>query len=164
MVTENEARIFRMNVSIGGTNACWEYQGIRLQGGHGLVRVGGRNTTSNRAAWVLWRGEIPEGLWVLHTCDNGSCCNPHHLYLGDRAQNIRDRWERRPWRPHPGKSLATRGRRVRGSRFTEDAISDIRQRHARGVRIKDLADQHGVGWNYIYKIVTGRVWSDTMTD
>jgi hypothetical protein len=112
---------------------------------------------------MLWRGEIPDGLWVLHSCDNGACCNPLHLYLGDRAQNIRDRWERRPWRSRRGESLASAGRRGKSSRFTEKSVLEIRKQHAAGVRIKDLAEQHSVGWNYIYKIVTGRVWSDTMT-
>jgi hypothetical protein len=45
---------------------------------------------SHRAAWKLTHGPIPDGLQVLHRCDNPPCCNPAHLFLGTQQDNIAD--------------------------------------------------------------------------
>lgn len=63
-----------------------------------------------RIAWTLWRGPIPEGLCVLHRCDNPPCFNPDHLFLGSQAENVVDRDEK--------------GRGAHGSRNGNAKISD----------------------------------------
>lgn len=50
----------------------------------------GKSQSSARVAWKLFKGEIPTGAYILHTCDNCYCVNPAHLYLGDHAINMRD--------------------------------------------------------------------------
>lgn len=79
-------------------NGCWEWTGGRSGNGYGVfhLTVDGKETSvkTNRQAYRLYVGEIPEGMYVLHRCDNRACCNPSHLYLGDHAQNMRDMTER----------------------------------------------------------------------
>ena len=72
---------------------CWIWKaGIRGNNGYGGFRV---NKTSIRLAhnvsYELYKGNIPTGLKVLHTCDNSLCVNPDHLYLGTQMDNIKDR-------------------------------------------------------------------------
>ena len=57
----------------------------------------GKQTTAVRAAWLHTYGKdsIPEGKWLLHSCDNHSCCNPGHLRLGTPAENTNDMMTRR---------------------------------------------------------------------
>jgi hypothetical protein len=69
----------------------WKYSKLRGYGKTGLRGLPGR---AHRAAYFLTYGEIPKGKYVLHTCDNPSCCNPSHLYIGTQQDNINDMFER----------------------------------------------------------------------
>ena len=76
---------------------CWEWQGARNNKGYGILMLkepGKKHVarTTHRFSWELHNGPIPNGLWVLHRCDNPPCANPAHLFLGDNADNIRDMW------------------------------------------------------------------------
>lgn len=68
---------------------CWEWKGKHHKG-YGTFWWQGKGRTASRMAWSLLRGQIPDGLHVLHHCDNPICCNPDHLFLGTHAENMRD--------------------------------------------------------------------------
>lgn len=70
---------------------CWLWTGHVDRCGYGKICVNHRNINSHRAAWAAFRGPIPDGLHVLHSCDVPSCINPDHLFLGTHADNMRDR-------------------------------------------------------------------------
>lgn len=72
------------------TNGCWEVQGFRHKEGYGAMYYRGKQYRSHKLMYMLAVGQIPEGLCVLHKCDNPPCCNPDHLWLGTRGDNIRD--------------------------------------------------------------------------
>lgn len=100
--TDHRLRIMRA-VSISEVG-CWEWKLKRTKDGYGRmnVRQGAvlKTVRVHRYAWELWIGAIPEGMHILHRCDNPLCCNPAHLFLGEHADNMRDmyakgRWQRR---------------------------------------------------------------------
>ena len=85
------ARRFEDYVDRKGPDDCWEWQGPRsAERGYGCW---GRRR-AHRHAWEMANGPVPDGLWVLHHCDNKPCVNPAHLYAGSRADNMRDAVER----------------------------------------------------------------------
>jgi hypothetical protein len=86
-----EEDLFWAKMTQPSPTACWEWLGAKDRDGYGYHW---RVRRAHRTAWVLKCGPIPKGLWVLHTCDNPSCCNPAHLYLGTVQDNVRDRDER----------------------------------------------------------------------
>jgi hypothetical protein len=69
---------------------CWEWQGYRLRGNYGQMYYRSKCWVTHRLAYHLFKGPIPKGLGVCHSCDNKACCNPDHLWLGDRTANMRD--------------------------------------------------------------------------
>jgi hypothetical protein len=71
-------------------DGCWEWQGSRVSNGYGHINGIG-NGYAHRAAWELTYGPIPDGLQVLHRCDNPPCVRLDHLFIGTTLDNMRDR-------------------------------------------------------------------------
>lgn len=69
---------------------CWEWARARHPGGYGATCYNGKQTKAHRLAYLLFVGPLPDGAWVLHSCDNPPCCNPAHLYAGTATDNNRD--------------------------------------------------------------------------
>lgn len=69
---------------------CWVWPGPVNAGGYGLIKVKRRHLVTHRYAYQHSHGEIPDGMKVLHRCDNPPCCNPAHLFLGTQADNLDD--------------------------------------------------------------------------
>jgi hypothetical protein len=83
-----------------GATDCWHWCGVRNTFGYGRMTYEGRSQVAHRLAWIAWNGPIPDGMSVLHKCDNRACVNPDHLWLGTYSDNLRDCWAKGR---HPGK-------------------------------------------------------------
>ena len=76
-------------------NGCIEWKMSLINSGYGAMRIGaGRRVLAHRAAWIIKYGEIPDGMFVLHNCDNKRCVNVEHLRIGTQKDNMRDAMER----------------------------------------------------------------------
>ncbi len=88
-----EVRIERL-VNKLEPNMCWEWRGTLNRYGYGTISIEGKTKLAHRVCYRVWKEAIAPGMFLCHTCDNRKCCNPHHLYQGTHADNMRDMVER----------------------------------------------------------------------
>ena len=69
---------------------CIEWGGTIDLLGYGRVSQRGKSKYAHRWAWATFNGPIPEGMCVIHSCDNRSCVNPFHLRVGTHGDNMDD--------------------------------------------------------------------------
>jgi hypothetical protein len=87
----NKATImrFRTKFKSGNEDDCWEWEGCTRHG-YGAFSYQDMLYRAHRISYTINKGEIPDGILVLHKCDNKACVNPNHLFLGDQVDNIKD--------------------------------------------------------------------------
>lgn len=149
MKTEDVKR-FWDKVAIGGENECWAWTAGLRGKGYGSFWLDGKTRKTNRVAYKLANGPIPEGLHVLHTCDNCLCVNPDHLWLGTHADNMDDRQARD--RQAKGESVGT-------SKLTREQVVEIRERYsAGGATQAALGEEYGVSSSLVGRVVRRECW------
>ena len=90
-----EERYWRMVLCGLSIDDCWDWNGTKSGWGYGNLNAGQRKYAhAHRISWEIHNGPIPDGMWVLHHCDNPPCSNPRHLYLGSHSDNVDDRQAR----------------------------------------------------------------------
>jgi len=75
---------------VNKTQECWLWIGYRDARGYGRIMRQGKVCGTHRVSWEIHNGQIPEGMGVLHSCDNPPCVNPQHLFIGTQKDNMRD--------------------------------------------------------------------------
>jgi hypothetical protein len=152
-------------------SGCWEWKGSKNWSGYGIFKnlddrtqnPGNRmrNLLAHRASYILHKGEISEGKFVCHTCDNRACINPKHLFLGTPKQNARDALKKGrlyldglTYQLKPGcKSPASK---------LEKHIPEIRKRIESGERIAEIAESYEVTPQAIYSIKKRKTWGSVI--
>ena len=81
---------FWSKINVRNKKQCWNWIYCLYPDSYGRFRLNNKLVYSHRLAYLLTFGEIPEGLCVLHKCDNPNCCNSNHLFLGTQSDNIND--------------------------------------------------------------------------
>ena len=130
--------------------SCWEWIGALSGAGYGDFHIGegSLHTLAHRFSFELHNGEIPDGLIVMHTCDNPCCVNPEHLRLGTMADNQCDMAQK-------GRS-GMRGERCPWAKLTDAYVREIRA--AVGVTNCDLARRYNISPSAIRNVRGGRAW------
>ena len=141
---------FWTKVRMGGSDECWNWTASVIPGrggGYGRFGIAQKVFYAHRVAWEFVNGEVPDGLSVLHTCDNPSCCNPAHLFLGTQSDNMRDMWMKRRH------SVAN----PRG-RLTPKQVEVLREEWKRGrFTQKKLAMLFGVSQSSVCRLTKERI-------
>lgn len=105
---------------------------------------------AHRLAWFAFNGPIPEGVKVLHKCDNPKCCNPHHLFLGTQLQNVKD---------CRAKNRLARGEQHSRAKLTNESVRMIRKLHESGCfKYAQLSRMFCVSGQLIRDVVRRERW------
>ncbi len=131
-------------------SGCILWIGVLDEEGYGRFSLGaGKHARASRFAYELFRDAIPHGLLVLHTCDNPSCVNPAHLFLGTDLDNSNDK---------VAKGRHCRGESRPASKITEDDVRTIRRRYNNGELQRIIAKDFGLSQRNVSDIARGIAW------
>lgn len=136
---------------VNKTNGCWNWLTYKDRDGYGEFQLEKKKSKAHRASWQIHFGKIPEGLCVLHKCDNPPCVNPSHLFLGTPADNNKDR---------SLKGRSAKGEKMASAKLTENKVLNIRKMYAAGnIKQKTLARLFDINFRTISQIINRKLWN-----
>ncbi len=134
------------------TSTCILWTKAKNGGGYPIIWHNGKARMAIRVWWEQETGKpIPKGRCVCHKCDNPSCINPDHLFLGSYSDNLRDMHLK-------GRSNHARGVNHGLSKLTPEKVREIRRKYDMGARIKELHREYDCARTTIHKVVYGITW------
>jgi len=134
---------------------CKIWHGARSAAGYGQKRIGGKLWYVHRLAFWWWYQIDPSGMFVCHKCDNPSCYNPSHLFIGTPADNMADcsRKGRVRNRPFPGSSNPA-------AKLTEEQVlSILSEANEPSANMAEIGRSYGINRHMVRFIKTGVKWS-----
>lgn len=141
---------------VPGPGECLDWALGKSPEGYGRIWVHDTGLMVHRAVGLVSAGldlmTTDSSVFVLHSCDRPSCCNPDHLRIGTAKENSQDMIRR-------GRTYDRRGTGNPKAILTEDQVMDIRRREATGTSRRSLEEEFGVSKSTIGYLVTGRSWS-----
>lgn len=138
------------------SDGCWLWKSSFTVKGYGKLGGGGRGgkqLLAHRVSYEIHHGEIPDGMVVMHKCDNPACVNPDHLQVGTQSENILDSLSK-------GRKVCVapvhQGEQHWSAKLTEDDVRAIRE--SKGIPYTELAKQYGVYPSVIRRAAVGETW------
>jgi hypothetical protein len=133
-------------------SGCWLWLAASGHAGYGQFFIDGTVYPASKAAWMLYKGPVPDGMDVCHRCDVSACVNPDHLFIGTHLENMQDCMQKGRF-----KFLGSRpGEMNAAAVLTEADVLVIRASSKSG---RALAHEYGVSATTITEIQTGKTWS-----
>ena len=145
-----EANFWPKIKDFSSPDSCWEWSAA-MTGKYGSLTIKRKHTYAHRFSWELHNGSIPDGLCILHHCDNPKCVNPTHLFLGTIKDNARDMMNK-------GRNNPAKGERQGNAKLTEKIVRQIRLSLIDGVTAKELSEKYNTALPNIYNIKNRKRW------
>lgn len=146
--------IDRLLSKIGfGTSECWFWLGSINRLGYGVFLCEGENK-AHRVSYRLFKGPIPDGMKVMHTCDTRNCVNPAHLVAGTQADNVADMVAK-----GRQKTGDIRGQKNPMAKATPAVVQKIRDAVAAGAKQIEMAREFGLSPMTVSRIVRKESWN-----
>jgi predicted XRE-type DNA-binding protein len=130
---------------------CWNWSLSHTKDGYGQLRCGKKMVHAHRVAYEFSYGSIPNNYQVLHRCDNPSCCNPVHLFLGTQLDNIADM-------VHKKRNSAPRGEHNPKHKLSDKQVLEIQQYFLNtGAFQEDIAKKFEISQGQVSKILNKKI-------
>lgn len=136
------------------TDKCWVWTGTTIEGGYGRFTYSGKTWLAHRLAWTIGRGPIPDGMLVLHHCDNPPCVNYERcLFLGTDQDNTDDKMAK-------GRDNPTIGEAHPNSKLTASIVTEIRKRFLQNTDLSKelIGAEYGVTHGAVRGLLNGYTW------
>lgn len=141
---------------------CWEWQACKGKHGYGFIQMGKgtkRSERAHRVSYELHFGKIPNGLHVCHRCDNPSCVNPNHLFVGTHLDNMDDMIAKGRNSPPPRNDV--RGELCGRARFTNKQVRALRDEFKQAnMKIHAFAKLKGIPNATMWRIIKNKVYQN----
>lgn len=151
-LTEGTLERLRAGLDCRGPDECWEWQGAVNLRGYGRIQVAGKARYTHRVVWMLRHGRIPDGLSILHHCDNPPCGNESHLFIGTPGDNVRDMFDK-------GRQPRQDGVHNPAAKVTDEVVRGIRRRARIRESHASIARSLGISRPAVSLIVEGKRWA-----
>lgn len=134
----------RLLRNIERVGTCWLWTGSKDRDGYGVLTIGRKQFRANRISYSEFKGS-PDGMLVCHTCDQPSCINPEHLFLGSPRDNTQDMIKK-------GRKSVASGERHPLTKIPPSHHPRIRALREGGATLKEIACEYGVSFQLISDI------------
>ncbi len=151
VITGDAVNRFWEKVVKGDGDNCWNWTAAKRSIGYGCLKVARRLISAHRFSYVLHFGDVPDGLLVLHRCDNRACVRPDHLFAGTPKQNVNDMDAK-------GRCERVHGENHPHAKLTEAKVAEIVFLRKMGMTFQRIADSVGVAKRTVENVLSGQRW------
>jgi hypothetical protein len=154
----NTPEVLWSKIDVKTEDECWNWKGYKNEDGYGRTWINDCGYYAHRVIYDLVYPNIitlsapkntDETGFILHTCDNPSCCNPKHLWVGNCSENIADKVKK-------GRSADFSGDKGPNCKLSMAQAQEIRQKRKDGISAKELANKYGVSISSVKTLLAGK--------
>ena len=156
-LTEKDLKRFWNKIKINKKTGCWEWTAAKSLKGYGRFKLNGKLESPHIISYILRNGEYDRSLDVCHHCDNPSCVNPEHLFLGTRSENMLDSYKK-------GRSICRTPKGIKNpnSKLNPEKVKKIRKLINKNIILSKIAEDFNVHRSTINKIKFNEIWKDVL--
>lgn len=146
--TITKIKEYMLTKSTSLSNGCIEWIGARNKGRYGTINIAGKSILVHRLSYYIYVGPFDVSLLVCHKCDNPSCINPEHLFLGTNKDNVDDMMNKKRHR-------TLRGEDHTNHKLTEEQVKEIF--HSK-LKLSEIASQYNIHKHLAFLIKKKQIW------
>lgn len=141
----DEVKEILLNSIIISESNCWDWKKSKNKSGYGQIMFKRKSCLAHRISWIIFKDEIIDKSNVLHKCDNPSCINPDHLFLGTQQDNIKDMFNKK---------------RSKWQKLSKEDVVNIRLMFSKNVDRLEIVKKYKISLSNLCQILKNQIWKE----